>query len=148
MALFRKGSDGAKQGKAQALASVVKAEALKEHKDGTDWRFITLVRPDEGRPFDRTKLKTGSTDPDAPLYENHCPSAQLVWTQLHEKQVFKETTSQEPDGRQVHVELGEAEEGIYLYCANTFDQRQLVIVEPARKGMLESYYKEITSLPL
>jgi hypothetical protein len=71
-----------------------------------------------------------------------------VWTQLLGKQVLKETTSQEPDGRQLHVELGQAEEGIYLYCANTFDQRQLVIVEPTRKGMLESYYQEITSLPL
>jgi SAM-dependent methyltransferase len=101
--------------------------------------------PDEGRPFDRTKVKTGSTDPDAPLYENHCPSAQLVWKQLHEKEVLKETTSQESDGRQLHVELGRAAEGIFLYCANTFDQRQLVIVEPAKKGMLESYYEEITT---
>ena len=106
-----------------------------------------LPEPDEGRPFDRTKIKTGSTDPDEPLYENHYPSAQYVWTQLHEKQVLKETTSQEPDGRQLHVELGQAEEGVYLYCANTFDQRQLVIVEPARKGMLESYYEEITTSP-
>ncbi|MEP6959390.1 MAG: methyltransferase domain-containing protein [Nitrospirota bacterium] len=103
--------------------------------------------PDEGLPFDRTKLKDGSTDPDAPLYENHWPSAQLVWGQLHDKQLFKETTRQEPDGRQLHVELGQAEEGIYLYCANTLDQRQLVIVEPARKGMLESYYRETTSRP-
>jgi hypothetical protein len=101
--------------------------------------------PDEGRPFDRTKVKTGSTDPDAPLYENHCPSAQLVWKQLHEKEVLKETTSQESDGRQLHVELGRAAEGIFLYCANTFDQRQLVIAEPAKKGMLESYYEEITT---
>jgi len=106
-----------------------------------------LPEPDEGRPFDRTKVNPGSTDPDAPLYENHSPSAQLVWTQLHEKQVLKETTSQEPDGRQLHVELGQVEEGIYLYCANTFDQRQLVIVEPARKAMLESYYEEITTSP-
>ena len=101
--------------------------------------------PDEGLPFDRVKLKAGSTDPDVPLYENHWPSAQRVWEQLHDMHIFKETTSEEPDGRQLHVELGEAEEGIYLYCANTFDQRQLVIVEPARKGMLESYYEEITS---
>jgi len=33
--------------------------------------------------------------------------------------------------------------GVYLYCANTLDQRQLVLVEPARRGMLESYYQEI-----
>lgn len=101
--------------------------------------------PDEGRPFDRTKLHTGSTDPDAPLYENHWPSAQPVWEQLHEKHLLKETTRREADGRQLHVELGQAEEGVYLYCANTLDQRQLVIVEPARRGMLESYYQEIVS---
>ena len=104
-----------------------------------------LPEPDEGRPFDRTKLKTGSTDPDAPLYENHWPSAQRVWEQLHNTHLLKETTRQEPDGRQLHVELGQAEEGFYLYCANTLDQRQLVLVEPARMVMLEAYYEEIAS---
>jgi SAM-dependent methyltransferase len=101
--------------------------------------------PDAGGLFDRTQLKTGSTDPDAPLYENHWPSAQRVWEELHDKRLLKETTRQEPDGRQLHVELGQAEEGVYLYCANTLDQRQLVIVELARTAMLESYYREITS---
>ena len=104
-----------------------------------------LPEPDEGRPFDRTKPKTGSTDPDAPLYENHWPSAQRVWEHLHDRRLLKETTRQEPDGRQLHAELGQAEEGVYLYCANTLDQRQLVIVEPAKMGMLEAYYEEIGS---
>jgi len=104
--------------------------------------------PDEGRPFDRTQLKIGPSDPDAPLYENHWPSAQHAWEQLHGKQLLKETTRQEPNGRQLHVELGQTEEGVYLYCANTLDQRQLVIVEPARAVMLESYYQEIVSGPL
>ena len=101
--------------------------------------------PDEGCPFDRTQLKPSSTDPDAPLYENHWPSAQRVWEQLQDRHLLKETTRQEPDGRQLHVELGQAAEGIYLYCANTLDQRQLVLVEPARRVMLESYYQEIAS---
>jgi len=101
--------------------------------------------PDEGRPFVRTQLTVGSTDPDAPLYENHWPSAQRVWEQLHDKRLLKEITRQEPDGRQLHVEVGQAEEGIYLYCANTFDRRQLVLVEPARRVMVESYYQEIVS---
>ena len=101
--------------------------------------------PDEGRPFERATLKTGLTDPDAPLYENHWPSAQRAWEQLHNKHLLKETTCQEPDGRQLHIELGQAEEGVYLYCANTLDQRQLVLVEPARTVMLESYYQEIAS---
>ncbi|MEO5863496.1 MAG: class I SAM-dependent methyltransferase, partial [Nitrospiraceae bacterium] len=101
--------------------------------------------PDEGRPFDRAQLKTGSADPDVPLYENHWPSAQRVWEQLHDKHLLKETTRQESDGRQLHVELGQAEEGFYLYCANTLDQRQLVFVELARAVMLESYYQEIVN---
>ena len=101
--------------------------------------------PDEGRPFDRAQLKTGSADPDVPLYENHWPSAQRVWEQLHDKHLLKETTRQESDGRQLHVELGQAEEGVYLYCANTLDQRQLVFVELARAVMLESYYQEIVN---
>lgn len=101
--------------------------------------------PDEGPPLDRTKLKTGSADPDAPLYENHWPSAQRIWEQLHGKHLLKQTTRQEADGRQLHVELGQAEEGVYLYCANTLDQRQLVLIEPTRRVMLESYYEEIVS---
>ena len=100
---------------------------------------------DEGRPFDRATVKTGLPDSDAPLYENHWPSAQPAWEQLHDKRLIKEMTRQEPDGRQLHIELGQAEEGIYLYCANTFDQRQLVIVEPARAVVLETYYLEIAS---
>jgi len=107
-----------------------------------------LPEPDEGHPFDRTKPKTDSTDPDAPLYENHWPSAQRAWERLHDKHLLKETTRQGPDGRQLHVELGQAEEGVYLYCANTLDRRQLVLVEPARTVMLESYYQEIASSAL
>jgi len=102
-----------------------------------------LPEPDEGNPLDRSKLKTVSTDADRPLYENHWPSAQSVWEELRGRHLLKENTRQEPDGRQLHVELGQAEEGVYIYCANTLDQRQLVIVEPARRAMLESYYQEI-----
>ena len=114
---------------------------------GTSPQFLWDETPesDDGRPFDRTTDKTDLTDPDAPLYENHWPSAQLAWEQLHDKRLIKEMTRQEQDGRQLHIELGQAVEGVYLYCANTFDQRQLVIVEPARAVMLESYYQEIAS---
>ncbi len=98
--------------------------------------------PDEALPFDRTKLKPGLADPHAPLYENHWPSAQLVWEQLQHKHLFKEVTRQEPDGRQLHVEWGTAESYSYLYCANTFDQRQIVIVESQRAELVETYYRE------
>ena len=113
--------------------------------DGTSLNWDELPEPDEGRLFDRTQINTGPRDPDLPLYENHWPSAQRVWEQLRAKHLLKENTRQESDGRQLHVELGQAEEMVYVYCANTLDQRQLVLVEQARKAMLESYYQEITS---
>jgi tRNA G46 methylase TrmB len=106
-----------------------------------------LPEPDEGRPFDQTQLRADSNEPDTPLYENHWPSAQRVWEQLRDKRLIKETTCQEADGRQLHIEIGQAKEGVYLYCANTFDQRQLVIVEPARTGLVESYFQEIGNRP-
>lgn len=99
--------------------------------------------PDEGRPFDRTAPRATSNDPDTPLYENHWPSAQREWEQLKGRSVIVETTRQEPDGRCVHVETGTAENLVYLYCSNTFDQRQLLIVEPSRRAMLDAYYQEI-----
>jgi SAM-dependent methyltransferase len=100
--------------------------------------------PDEGIPFDRATICANPSDPDAPLYENHGHSAQRVWEQLKDRTITKETTRQEPDGRQLHVELGTTEGYSYLYCANTFDQRQVVIVDPPRTAMIETYYQEIT----
>ena len=102
-----------------------------------------VPEPDEGLPFDRLLAKPGTQAADVPLYENHWPSAQRAWEQLHDKQVIREDTAEESDGRQLHVELGNAEGLRYLYCANTFDQRQLVIAEPARAAMLHTYYQEI-----
>ena len=82
-------------------------------------------------------------DVNVPLYENHWPSAQAAWERLKDREVIRETTRQAPDGRQVHAERGSSRGQHYLYCANTFDQRQLVIVEEARSAMLDKYYQEI-----
>ena len=101
--------------------------------------------PDVGLPFDRAHLKSDATHPDTPLYENHWPSAQHVWEGLKDRQVIRETTKQEPDGRQMHVEQGIAEGLAYVYCANTFDQRQLVMVEPNPSPVVTSYYDEIVA---
>lgn len=98
--------------------------------------------PDEGHPFSSETIAL-RTDPERPLYENHWPSAQAAWEQLVDRKVFADTTRQQLDGRQVHVECGQLPGFQYLYCANTFDQRQLVIVEQARAAMLEVYYEEI-----
>ncbi|MBX3325190.1 MAG: methyltransferase domain-containing protein [Nitrospira sp.] len=101
-----------------------------------------LPEADDGRPFSPEAI-TPSTDPERPLYENHWPSAQAAWEQLPDRDVLADTTRQDPDGRQVHVERGRFPGFHYLYCANTFDQRQLVIVEQTRAAMLETYYQEI-----
>ena len=97
--------------------------------------------PDEGLPFDPATFV--SSESEEPLYENHHPSAQEVWRRLGDRSVVKEQTRTEPDGRQLHVELGRSAFGVYLYCANTYDQRQFVLVDPAKAAMVESYYQDI-----
>ncbi|MCP9447833.1 MAG: methyltransferase domain-containing protein [Nitrospira sp.] len=99
--------------------------------------------PDDGLPFDPVCVNRSSRDLDAPLYENHRPSAQAAWERLIDRIVTKEATCREPDGRELHVELGVANGLAYLYCANTFDQRQLVVFDPAHVHALELYYREI-----
>jgi SAM-dependent methyltransferase len=96
-----------------------------------------------GESVDLAALKRRQANPDEPLYENHQTSAQQVWASLPDRLILQETTRQEPDGRQVHLELGESQGLTYLYCANTFDQRQLVIVESQRAVMLAQYYQEL-----
>lgn len=116
------------------------------HKDGEGiWAWDESPEPDEGRPFDAGVLHDRPHDPNAPLYENHWPSAQRAWEQLADRTVMKECTRQEADGRQLHVEIGRIAGGVYLYCANTFDQRQMVIVAPDRVADLEGYYREIVA---
>ncbi|NKB82553.1 MAG: methyltransferase domain-containing protein [Nitrospirales bacterium] len=86
---------------------------------------------------------SGASDPQSlPLYENHTPSAQDLWSALPGRIVFETYTSEEPDGRQRHIELGGSENFAYLYWANTYDQRQLVIMESQRKFLLKQYYDE------
>jgi SAM-dependent methyltransferase len=110
---------------------------------GNDIPWNEQPEPDEGCPFDRTRERSAPSAPDTPLYENHWPSAQRAWELLNGKTVIRQDTAEESDGRQLHVELGTAEDLRYLYCANTFDQRQLVLVEPGRAALLHTYYQEI-----
>jgi len=100
--------------------------------------------PDGFPPLNVEQLRVVRVDPDQPLYENHGPSAQQAWLSLAAKQVVDQVTRKDTEGRQLHVEWGRAGGFVYLYCANTFDQRQLVVVEPARAAMVETYYQEIT----
>jgi SAM-dependent methyltransferase len=116
-------------------------EVQKGRSLSVDWD--ETPEPDRGLPFDPATLSPTASNSDDPLYENHHPSAQQVWQRLHDRSIVKEQTKTEPDGRQMHVELGTTEGYSYLYCANTFDQRQVVIVDQPRTAMIETYYQEI-----
>jgi hypothetical protein len=53
--------------KVAAVASVVKATLVKRHKDGAEWRFITLVRPDGAEHFGagfETRIPDSAGSPD------------------------------------------------------------------------------------
>lgn len=102
-----------------------------------------LPELDDGTLFNLNAMLANPIDSNEPLYENHGHSAQVAWEELPERTVTQELTREEPDGRQVHVELGFVDDTHYLYCANTFDQRQLVMMEEARATLLEAYYQEI-----
>ena len=103
-------------------------------------------QPEE--PLER-RLKRVWTEPESdppdqtPLYENHGPGAQQVWQQLPDRIVLRQKTDEEADGRQRHVEYGSCDGNFhYLYWANTFDQRQIVIMDQARRALLETYFAE------
>ena len=86
---------------------------------------------------------TSEAPEQSPLYENHGPGAQQVWRQLPHRVVVRQKTDEEPDGRQRHVEYGSCDGNVhYLYWANTFDQRQIVIMDQARRALLEAYFAE------
>ncbi len=86
-----------------------------------------------------------STAPtQTPLYENHQAAAQAVYEALPNRTVWHQHDQQQPDGKQLHVELGQAGDVVYVYCANTFDQRQIVLIEPSRRSVLDQYYRELT----
>jgi SAM-dependent methyltransferase len=108
-------------------------------------QFAWDESPEDDEPvaLDLAALAHATGEGEAPLYENHAASAQRAWVQLPSKQVMASFTREEPDGRQLHAEIGTAGGLTYLFVANTFDQRQLVLIEPTRAAVLEGYYGEI-----
>lgn len=89
-------------------------------------------------------MRPAEDDPaQAPLYENHTAAAQTVWQALPHKVLEKQADASGAEGRQLHLELGTSESLVFLYCANTFDQRQLVLMDGPRRGLLEAYYAEL-----
>ncbi len=101
--------------------------------------------PEDDLPveLDLTSLSQQTGEGEAPLYETHAASAQQQWVRLPAKQVVAAFTREGTGGRQLHAEYGTSSGLTYLYVANTFDQRQLVLIEPARAAVLEGYYAEI-----
>jgi len=87
-------------------------------------------------------------DSSAPCYENHHPSAQIIYKALPSKTIQQESTFQDDgEGREMHIELGNTKNLAYLYWANTFDQRQLVLMEVERAHILKAYYRESLEHP-
>ena len=81
-------------------------------------------------------------DPSVPCFENHYPSAQIIYEALPFKQIQQESTFQDGEGREMHLELGATKSLAYLYWSNTFDQRQLVLMDQERAHILKAYYQE------
>jgi SAM-dependent methyltransferase len=81
-------------------------------------------------------------DSSVPCYESHHSSAQDIFETLPSRQIQQESTFQGEEGRELHVELGTTNHLTYLYWANTFDQRQLVLMDEERAHVLRAYYRE------
>ncbi|GJL68338.1 MAG: hypothetical protein NPIRA06_09730 [Nitrospirales bacterium] len=86
-------------------------------------------------------------DQSAPCYENHHPSAQIIYERLPSKHIQQESTIQDAQRGEMHIELGTTTRLTYLYCANVFDQRQLVLMDEERAQVLREYYRESLQHP-
>ncbi len=77
-----------------------------------------------------------------PGYENHFPSAQNIYWALPQKVIQQESTYANGQGKEMHMEVGTTDTFQYFYWANTFDQRQLVLIDENRADILHEYYQE------
>lgn len=117
---------------------------LSRQRGMADRKWDEIPEGGNGTEFDLDRINPRQGVGDEPLYENHDPSAQRIWAQLPDRRIAKEQTMRGTGGRELHAELGATKRGIiYLYVANSFDQRQLVLIEQARASVLEAYYRDI-----
>ncbi|MEO6202378.1 MAG: hypothetical protein ABIP82_04010, partial [Nitrospirales bacterium] len=70
-----------------------------------------------------------------------------IYEGLPSKHLQQESTFQDGEGGEMHIELGTTTHLIYLYCANIFDQRQLVLMDEERAQVLSEYYRESSQHP-
>ncbi|MGD9849996.1 MAG: trans-aconitate 2-methyltransferase [Nitrospirales bacterium] len=87
-------------------------------------------------------LLNESNEEERPGYENHASSAQAVYMALPLKMVEKEFTLAGEEGKSMHLEFGQTMSLWYFYWANTFDQRQLVLVDQSGEKMLRMYFED------
>ena len=83
-----------------------------------------------------------SADDDRPGYENHSCSAQEIYAALPLKVIEKELNSEGEKGKAMHLEFGRSDSLWYFYWANTFDQRQLILVGKNGEQMLRAYFED------
>ncbi len=102
----------------------------------TDRKFEDFLKKEWGDLDDMT----GDLSP--PGYENHASSATEIYEKLPQKIIQEESTFTEEQGKEMHIEIGMTHRLLYLYWANTFDQRQLVITDRTGAKMLQEYYQE------
>lgn len=81
-------------------------------------------------------------DESHPGYENHHLSAQSIYESLPCKVIQRESTFTDGEGKEMHIEVGTTKTFRYLYWANTFDQRQIVLMDEMRADLLHAYYQE------
>ena len=109
---------------------------LKEVKSLTDSDFTDLLQNCWGSFRDVPQNEA------TPGYENHLPSAQNIYQALPRKIVQQESTFADGDGKEMHIEIGTTKALLYLYWANTFDQRQILLMDEQGGEMLREYYQE------
>jgi hypothetical protein len=56
--------------------------------------------------------------------------------------VQQESTIADGQGKEMHIEIGTTHTFQYLYWANTFDQRQLLLMDEKGAQILSQYYQE------
>ena len=77
-----------------------------------------------------------------PSYESHTAMAQKIWDSLPDRHLHDQATFREQDGREMHIEWGTSGPLTFMYWANTYDQRQLILMTPQRATELQNYYRE------
>ena len=109
---------------------------LRDTKSLTDSNLADVIQGCWGNFRDNVQ------DESIPGYENHTSSAQDIYQALPQKMVKEESTFENGDGKEMHIEIGTTKALFYLYWANTFDQRQLLLIDEQGAEILRVYYQE------